>query len=176
MTFRRWPAGITWIPRLREWDAVVLVDLPELERSALAEFELAAPVGADAVAREGATVPRRVVDRIVEELDVRVDRPYDALVVRKGRLTWSAGARTVRLGDTVALPAGFPATSLEVVRTPDGALEARADGEEIASTVEPLYADAVAELERRGRERFESFVVRADKVAGGTWQLTIDPL
>ena len=154
----------------------MLVDLPELERSDLSEFELAAPVGADAVARGAPTVPRRVVDRIAAELDAKVARPFDALVVRKGPLAWSAGARAVRLGDAVALSPGFPATSLEVVRAPNGAVEVRADGELVDPGLAPLYEEAVEELKRRGRQRFESFVVRADKVAEGTWQLTIDPL
>jgi len=154
----------------------VLVELPELELSGLQDFELVAPVGGEPEARAGETVPRRALERIAARLDAQVDRPYDALLVRKGPLSWSAGARSVRLGDTVTLPAGFPATSLEVVRPPGGAVEASADGAPIDAALAPLYADALAELERRGRERFESFVVRADKRDGGRWQLSIDPL
>lgn len=155
---------------------MVVVELPELERADLAEFEVAAPLGGDATVRGGATVPHRALERIAGELDVRVDRPYEALLVRKGPTAWSAGARSVGAGDTVSLGAGFPATALEVVRPPGGATEAMADGVPISSDLAPLYAEAVAELARRGESRFESFVVRADKVAGGTWQLTIDPL
>jgi hypothetical protein len=176
LTFRNWPAGITGIPRLREWDAVVLVELPELEASLLTEFELSAPIEGDVRARADEGVPRRMLERIAETLDAEVERPYDALVVRKDRRRWSAGARTIRLGDTIELPAGFPATSLEVVRTPEGALETRADGEEVDPALAPLIVEVVAALDRRGRERFESFVARADKVANGSWQLTIDPL
>ena len=95
--------------------------------------------------------------------------------MRKGPRRWSAGAVAVR-GDLIELPAGFPATQVEVVVAPDGALEARADGEPIDPSLSGLFADAVAELERRGRDRFESFVVRADKVGGTAWQLTVDPL
>jgi hypothetical protein len=176
LTFRRWPAGITGIPRLREWDAVVLVELPELEASAIEEFELAAPVGGQVQAAAGEALPRRMLDRIAAALDAEVDRPYDALVIRKDRRRWSAGARAIRLGDTIELPAGFPASSLEVVRTPAGALETRVDGTEIDPALAPLVVDVVVALDRRGRQRFESFVARADKVAEGLWQLTVDPL
>jgi hypothetical protein len=176
LTFRRWPAGITGIPRLREWDAVVLVELPELEASPLNEFELSAPVGGEALARADEPLPRRMLERVADALDTEVDRPYDALVVRKDRRRWSAGARAIRLGDAIELPAGFPASSLEVVRTPAGALETRVDGAEIDPALAPLVVDVVAALDRRGRQRFESFVARADKVGEGLWQLIIDPL
>ncbi len=110
------------------------------------------------------------------ELDAHVERPYDARVVRKDPLLWSAGARAIRSGDTIAFPAGLPASSLELVRTPEGEVQARADGDEIDAAVSPLFVEAVEELERRGRARFESFYARADKDVGGSWQLTIDPL
>jgi hypothetical protein len=153
------------------------VELPELAGSSLGDLGFRAPVGAD-VERDGSgeAVPRRALDRIAAELDARVERPYDALAVRRGAVLWSAGAKAIRLGETVDLPAGFPASSLEVVRAPGGEIEARADGEPLGGALDPLYADAVAELERRGRTRFESFVVRADKVAGGRWHVAIDPL
>jgi hypothetical protein len=117
-----------------------------------------------------------MLERVAEALDAELDRPYDALVIRKDRRRWSAGARAIRLGDSIELPAGFPASSLEVIRAPDGALETRVDGEEIDPALAPLVVDVVASLDRRGRQRFESFVVRADKVAEGSWQVTIDPL
>ena len=153
----------------------MLVDLPELEASALAEFELAA-FGEDEIeigAEEG--VPRRAAERVTEALDGQIARPYGALVVRRDTRRWSAGARALR-GETVSFRAGLPASLLEVVRPPGEELQALADGEPIDPSLAPLFAEAVDELERRGLERFESFAVRADRVAGGRWQLTIDPL
>jgi hypothetical protein len=41
---------------------------------------------------------------------------------------------------------------------------------------EPAVAEALAEIERRGRERFQAFAARADKLGGDRWELTIDPL
>jgi hypothetical protein len=175
LTFRRWPAGITGIPRLREWDAVVFVDVPELARSELGELAFVAFVDGEAEALAGAGIPRRVIERMAAGLETKVERPYEARAVRKSDVVWSVGARTFH-GHAFGLPAGFPASSLEVVVTPDGERAVTADGGEIPPSLEPLYEDAVAELERRGRERFQSFVVRADKVGDERWQLTIDPL
>jgi hypothetical protein len=154
----------------------VLVELPELEASLLNEFELYARVGGKVQLSADEGVPRRAIERISEALDEEVDRPYDALVVRKDRGRWSAGARAIRLGDTIELPAGFPAASLEVIRPPSGEIEVRVDGDVPDAAVAALVVDVVAALDRRGRQRFESFVARADKVAEGSWQLTIDPL
>ena len=166
---------MTGIPRLREWDAVVLTEVPELEASTLAEFELVAPAGGAPSAWGEEAVPPTVVERLATELDAELERPWEALVVRKGPRAWSAGAVAVR-GETIDLPEGLPATVLEVVRAPDGDVQALADGEPIGAAPAPLVADAVADLDRRGRERFESFVARADKVGAGGWQLTVDPL
>jgi hypothetical protein len=160
---------------LREWDAVLLLEVRELEGSALGRFELIVPVAGAAAVHADEGVPRRAVERIAEEVDAKLERPYEVLLVRTDARRWSAGARKLR-GDTVALPAGFPASSLEVVRPPGGGLEVTADGEPVEPALSPLFAEVVAELDGRGRERFESFVVRADKVADGSWQLTIDPL
>ena len=160
---------------MREWDAVVLVELPELERSALVELELLVPADAEVDVDAAEGVPRRAVDRISAALDAQVRRPYGARAVRRDARLWSAGARTLR-GETVAFRPGLPASSLEVVRPPGEELRALADGEPIDSALAPLFAEAVGELERRGLARFESFAVRADRVAGGRWQLTIDPL
>lgn len=175
LTFRRWPTGITGIPRLREWDAVVLVELPELEASALREFELVAPADGEVELDAAEAVPRRAADHVAAALDAQVPRPYGVLVVRRDRRRWSAGARMLR-GETISFRAGLPASSLAVVRPPGEDVQALADGEPIDPALAPLLAEAVEELDRRGLERFESFAARADRVAGGRWQLTIDPL
>ena len=175
LTFRRWPAGITGIPRLRQWEAVVIVDVPELARSELGELAFAA-FGDGAVEAPGDPgVPRRVIERMAAELETQVERPYEARAVRKSELVWSVGARTFH-GAEFPLPAGFPASSLEVVVTPEGERAVSADGSEIPPSLEPLYADALAELERRGRERYQAFVARAGKLGDERWHLTIDPL
>ena len=154
----------------------MVVELPELEGSTLTEFELRAPAEGEIAARADEDLAREALQRVVAELDESLERPYETLVVRKDAKLWSAGARAVRAGADVELPHDLTASSVEVVRTPDGELQAQVDGEPIDPAENPVHADAVAELDRRGRERFESFVVRADRGVGGSWQVTVDPL
>ncbi len=176
LAFRRVPTGVTGIPRLRDWDAVVIVELPELERSAIGEVEVVVPESGEVLVHADDAVPHRVGERIAAALDEELDRPYEALAVRQDELRWSAGARMLRGGTTLEFPAGLPATSLELALAPDGAVELRADGEIVDPALSPLFAEGAAELERHGRAKFQFFVARADKVAEGSWQLTVDPL
>jgi len=176
LAFSRIPAGVTGIPRLRDWDAVVVVELPELVRSQAGEVEVVVPESGEVVLRAGEPVPYRVGERIAAALDQELDRPYEALAVRQDELRWSAGARMLRGGTTLEFPAGLPAASLELALAPDGAVDLRADGDIVDPGLSPLFEEAAAELERHGRARFQFFVARADKVAEGSWQLTVDPL
>ena len=151
------------------------MEAPELARSGLAKLTFTAFADGALETDGAAGVPRRVVERMAAALDARLGRPYEACAVRQTEVAWSVGARTSR-GDAFELPAGFPASSLEVVVTPDGQRTISADDGDIPAALLPLYADAVAELERRGRGRFEAFVARADKVAEERWNVTVDPL
>jgi hypothetical protein len=175
LTFHHVPTGVTGIPRLAEWDAVVGVEIPELDDSSLAEFEFRAPAEGPLEA-PGPEIPAEVLARIGGELDEQLERPYEGRVVRQQGRHWAAGAVTVRTGESVELPGPLPDDSLEVVRTPDGDLVVQADGEPLDGAAAGEFEAATAELERLGRARFESFVVRADRAEGGGWRVTVDPL
>jgi hypothetical protein len=177
LTFQNVPTGVTGIPRLPEWDAIVAVELPELEGSALGEFTLEAPADGPMQAGPDADVPAEALRRIETALDAEIDRPWAGRAVRQdeGR-HWAAGAYSVRGGEAVELPEPLPAESLEVVRTPDGDRVIQADGEPLEDAEAERFAAAVAELEERGAARFESFVARADRGQGGGWQVRVDPL
>lgn len=166
---------MTGIPRLREWDAVVLVDLPELEASTLSEFQVAAAVGLPLETDAHGVVPAEALERVRTALDDRLERPWSGRAVRQGARRWSAGA-VARRGGSVLLPAGLPAHTIELVRGPSGGREASADGEPLDAALADVFSRPLDELERFGRERFECFVVRADRVADGSWQVTVDPL
>jgi hypothetical protein len=177
LTFQNVPTGVTGIPRLPEWDAVVTVELAELEGSPLREFTLEAPADGPLRAGADADVPAEALARIEAALDAELDRPWEGRAVRQdeGR-RWAAGANAVPAGEAVDLPEPLPAESLEVVRTPDGDRVVQADGEPLEEAEAERFAAALAELEQRGAARFESFVARADRGQGGGWQVRVDPL
>ena len=123
---------------------------------------------ADAVA--GDEVP----GSFLAALDLELDRPYELLAVRRTSAGWALAGR--RLHSTlVALPP-LGSARLEVVVTPDGERSAAADGVPVTDWVDAPLAEAIAELERAGRARFQAFVAHADKLADDRWELTIDPL
>lgn len=114
-------------------------------------------------------------ERFALELDRALGRPYTALAVRHGASEWALGARMLK-SELVSLPQELSAQALEVALPPDGELAVLVDGEQAVDPLEPALAAAAGELERRGRERFEFFVARADKLADGRFELSVDPL
>lgn len=143
-----------------------------LEEAGLAEVtteRLEARAFADVLV--GDDVPRSFLAAVDRELR----RPYELFAVRQGRESWAVAARRLH-SELVALGEGPPATRLEVVVTPEGERSAFADGERVADWVDAEVGTALAELERRGRERFQAFVARADRVGDDRWELTLDPL
>jgi hypothetical protein len=168
----RWvEAGVSGVPRGREWDVVVVVDVPELEPSL--ESEIAFRVSADGRLEGAERLPPAVVERIADEIGASVRPPYEVLAARRGPSEWSVAARE-RRGVGIELP-GVEASEVTVAVTPDGVRTGLVDGTEIEASTGALDA-ALDELERRGRERFRSFVARAERGPEGRWELTVDPL
>ena len=148
--------------------------MPELEDTNLDRLDFAAlPDGT--LRLDTDVIPAAALDRLAAALDPLLERPYSARAVRRGRLEWAVGARRFRW-EALTLDPLLGATSLEVAVAPDGERSARVDGEELVDDPGEKVERALAEVERRGRDRFQSFVARADKVGGARWDLTIDPL
>jgi hypothetical protein len=165
------PAGITGIPRARRWDATAFATVPELRGDPRAELEFEAFADGTLVSAE--PVEPGALATLAAALAGGIEPPYAARAVRRSEKDWAVGALAVD-AETVALPPGIDADSLEVVLAPDGELTASVDGEPSFDPAAGLE-DALAEIERRGRERFESFVARADRV-GDRWTVTVEPL
>ena len=156
---RHWlEAGITGIPRQREWDAVKLVEAP----------------GSPGDEVEFVVLPdeRVLVESGPEGFDARplaaafhgsIETPYRAVARRRPDL-WAIGARSIR---TLELPDAPPGDALEVVRNADGLL-VRVDGMPSGARL--------PELEELGRTRFASFVVRAQKLVDSLFEVEVEPL
>ncbi|MGH3031104.1 MAG: hypothetical protein ACRDNE_10130 [Gaiellaceae bacterium] len=141
-------------------EALAATELQELDFAVLADGAVLGEVPLDAL------------PALAGELDLQP--PYVVRAVRQGRLEWAAAARVLK-SEPIVLSVPAELSALEVVVAPEGDRSVLVDGEE-AVTVDPAWEEAVQELERRGRKRFQSFVARADRVGEDRWELTVDPL
>lgn len=170
----RWvPAGVSGVPRARDWDAVVVVDVPELAGDPVAE--LAFRVREDGtVVEDGDAASAAALARFANALSGAVEPPYEARAARRDRVGWSAAARRLRSG-TAELPLDLAASEIAVAIPPDGERLVLVDGEE-RERLDGALAAAADELERQGRERYRTFVVRAERRPGERWEVVVDPL
>ncbi|MGH3023018.1 MAG: hypothetical protein ACRDNI_05120 [Gaiellaceae bacterium] len=166
----RWvEAGVSGLARPRQWDATALVEVDALRGYETSELEFR--VLADGTVL--GDVPAEAVPELTAELGL--DPPYAARAVRKEGGRWAVGALQIA-AEEIELPPGLAASSLEVAVPPDGETAFLVDGEHVDGEPAGDVETAFRELERAGRERFQAFVARADRVGDGRWQLTVDPL
>jgi hypothetical protein len=170
----RWvEAGVSGLARRREWDAVELVLLPELADLPLEEFRFALLADGTLVPADGAAVPEAVLERLADRIRAALAPPFDAVAARHTREEWSVAARALRI-DELELPQ-VDATEIVVALGPEGSATLLVDGEEEGAPASAVAA-AARELERVGSERYDSFVVRARRVAGDRFAVSVDPL
>jgi HSP20 family molecular chaperone IbpA len=143
-------AGIHGLHRVREWDAVVTLEAPEIagERS-----DFVALPGGDLVVEEGPDDVRRLAEALEQELQP----PYRAEAVRRGDGLWAVAGRRI---EVVELP-GIAGEELELT----------SHGEEQTLVVDGERAfGTVASLER------PEHVVRARRIDGDRWEVDAAPL
>ncbi len=149
--------GIHGIQRVREWDAVVTVDAPDLSGD---EVHFVAVPSGDLIGNEevstGALAP---LARAVEEA---IQPPYRAHGIRRDGAVWAVGALRIAV---VALPASFEGDELELVAR-DGQRVMHVDGM-------PAF-DIPGELEALAL-RGDS-VVRARRLDETLWEAEVDRL
>jgi hypothetical protein len=156
---RHWlAAGITGLARQREWDAVTTVAAPG---AAGDEIELVVLTdGRVFVERATATAdPAPLVAALAES----IAPPYRALGVRRPEL-WVVGAVSIA---TVELAEDIRGGEIEVVRD-EGGVRVRLDAR-------PAL-ERLRELERLGEARASSYVVRARRLVGQTFEVEVEPL
>jgi hypothetical protein len=148
--------GIHGVPRAREWDAVVTVEAADVEGDrarfvALRDDTLVVEEGED-------------VEPLAAALDQVANLPYRAEATRRGDSQWAVGIREI---DVVELP-DDPGGEELTLTAHDGEQTLLVDG-----------AHAVAslpELELLGATRGASYVVRAKRLEGTTWEVEALPL
>jgi hypothetical protein len=150
-------AGITGLPRQREWDAVATADAPGSPGDE-AEFV----VVTDGRILVGAGPEGFDPEPLAEALEGAVEPPYRAFAVRRPEL-WAIGASTI---ETAELPFER-GDEFELVRNAD----------EFSLRVDGIPAAEIApELEALANERWTSYVVRARRLGGSTFEVEAEPL
>ena len=149
------------------------VSLPALGDAGPDELDFTAL--AEGVVRTEKPALRAVAEWLAARVAEELPPPFAARAVRRSRDGWVVAARELD-AELIELPPGIVAAALEVAVSPDGVILRLVDGEGLAGATDAPVAEALGELERRGRDRFQAFVSRADKVDERRWQLTIDPL
>jgi len=143
-------AGIHGLHRMREWDTVTTVEAPGLtgDRS-----EFVALSRDEFVVEEGSDS----VEPLAEAVERELAPPYRAEAVRRNGELWAVAARRITV---VTLP-GVSGEEIE--------LASQGDERTLLIDGEREFGSLPA-LERPGN------VVRARRIAGETWEMTVDPL
>ncbi|MGE5272398.1 MAG: hypothetical protein ACM3QU_01315 [Verrucomicrobiota bacterium] len=149
--------GIHGVPRAREWDAVVAVDAEGVEGDrvrfvALADHTLLVEEGGD-----------------VEPLAATIDEttmspPYRAEGARRSETQWAVGIRKIEVVELPDDPGGDELT----LTVHDGDRNLLVDGEHAFGSI--------PQLEQFGSGRGGSYVVRARRLDGTTWEVEAMPL
>jgi hypothetical protein len=149
--------GIHGVPRPRRWDAVASAEAPGLSGE---EVHFVALPSGDLVVDEDE--PGDTLSPLAEAVEQTVEPPYRAEAVRQGDEVWAVAARRIEVaefqanGDEIELIANTDGRSLAI----DGARE----------------FGTIPELESLGAGESEAFVVRASRLDGDLWEVTVSAL
>jgi hypothetical protein len=150
-------SGVSGLAPPREWDAVTTTGCDaagdECVFVALDEVRTAGEQGS----LEAVACARRALEGVIQP-------PYRAVAVRRAGNTWAVGAVAIEVAE---LP-GMPGDELAFSVTPEGERELLVDGHR--ASADPAL------LERLAAGCFEAYVLRAERLAADTWEVTIDPL
>jgi hypothetical protein len=156
---RQWlAAGITGLARQREWDAVVTCVAPGASGD---EVEFVALPGGRVLVE--ATTSGSDAAPLVAALTSSIEPPYRAVGVRRPEL-WVVGAIAL---EVVELANEVRGDAVEVVGD-DAGVRVRVDG--LPSL------DAVPELVRIGKARAQFYVVRAQRLDGRLFEVSVEAL
>ncbi|MBA2475464.1 MAG: hypothetical protein H0V40_05865 [Actinobacteria bacterium] len=159
-TTPRWgEVGIHGIARPRRWDVVANV-----AAAGLTGGELELVVLPDGTVRSDSEAPEAALAPLTEAIERELAPPYRAEAVNRGAGRWVVGARAI---EVVELPPELSGRELTLV-VQDGERTLTVDGF-------PSFA-RLPELDRLAGRRGKAFVVHAERLAAGLWQVQVSPL
>jgi hypothetical protein len=145
--------------RTRRWDAVATAEAPELEGDELEFVTLA-----DGTLLVDGELPQGALSPLADAVEQELRPPYRATAVRRDGAVWGVAANRIEVievpekieGDTVSLAVkGHERTLLVDER--------------------PGWID-VSTLESFARERYEDFVLHAERLDGDLWSVKVNAL
>ena len=151
-------AGISGIPRTREWDAVVTADCGTGGDTCV----FAVVPGREPIHLGADSGPLAC---LVAALDDAAEPPYRAVGIRHEGSTWAVGA--VRI-EVVELPADIEGEELMLTVTQEGERALEIDGRPTAESI-PALEEIVG-------GRYDAYFARATRLERGLWEIGIDPL
>jgi hypothetical protein len=156
-TFRWVEAGISGIPRTREWDVVTAAGCE-------AEGDECAFVCTDGrlILLQGS---REAADCAAGAIGDQLDPPYRAVSRRREGNEWAVGAVAIEVAE---LPADTEGDELMLTATETGERALEVDGSPTDS--------GIAALEGIAGDRYEAYVLRATRIEGTLWEIGVDPL
>jgi hypothetical protein len=151
-------SGVSGLARPREWDLVVTTTCAATGDRCVfvcrAEGRVRVDEGDQAAAACAA-----------EALEGELDPPYRALALRREGDTWAVGAVAIEVAE---LPDDVRGEELMLTVTQEGGRELLVDGEPAEAGLDALTALA--------GDRYDAYVLRAARLEGALWEVTIDPL
>lgn len=152
-------AGIHGVPRPREWDAVASADAPDLPGD-----EIDFVVLADGTLIVDQDLPEDALSPVADALELSITPPYHAVARRGEGGVWAAGAMEV---DVVEVPEEVPGDEV--------ALAVQGDERTLLIDEQRTHAD-LPTLEEHGYAQFDDFVLRASRLDGLLWEVSVNAL
>lgn len=145
--------------RPREWDAVATAEAPELPGDEL-EFTTL-PDGAVLVDDE---LPEGALTPLADAVEQSLPPPYRAQAVRRDGTIWGVAANRI---EVVEIPEDVPGDTVSL---------AFQDGERTLLVDERAAWESIPTLEAYGSDRYEEFVLHAERLDGDLWSVRVNPL
>jgi hypothetical protein len=150
--------GVHGIARRREWDAVGTVQAPGVEGKEVT-FDVLPDRTVLVDEEEGDAELSPFADAIERELDP----PYRARAVRQGPELWAVAARSIEV--------------VELRDQPGEKIELSKRGDERTLIVDGAREfGTIAQLEQLGSARSPDYAVRAERLDGDWWEVSVDAL
>ncbi|HYZ20163.1 MAG TPA: hypothetical protein VE615_11505 [Gaiellaceae bacterium] len=152
-------AGIHGVPRPREWDAVASAEAPDLPGD-----EIDFVVLDDGTLIVDQDLPEDALSPVADSLELTISPPYHAVARRGESSVWAAGAMEVAV---VKVPEDVPGDEVALA----------VQGDERTLLVDDERSDAdVPTLEEYGYAQHDAFVLRASRLDGLLWEVTVNAL